>query len=204
VCIRDAQVGVPHHPGWVLIAPAGGESSGKANDGSLDPAAIQKGTTMDRSQLTSRRVIVGATLAVALGTGVGLGAISLFSTATATTPQSYRVDTSGFPSTGSQAADGPTTPTTAPAPADAPANAPADAPAPAAVDVSDGVSMEEAATIAVQFAPGQVYEVDQDRDFLSGLQYEVTIRHDNGTSTEVDIDADTGQIVSTDFDNDWD
>jgi uncharacterized membrane protein YkoI len=58
--------------------------------------------------------------------------------------------------------------------------------------------------IALQFAPGQVYEVDQDRDFLSGLQYEVTIRHDNGTSTEVDIDADNGQIVSTDFDNDWD
>ncbi len=163
---------------------------------------------MNRSSLTSRRVLVGAALAVTLGTGVGLGAISLFSSETATTPQAYRVDTSGFPS--NRAADGPAAPTTAPAdaPADAAADAPApvaaDAPAPAPVDVSDGVSMDEATTIALEFAPGQVFEVDQDRDFLSGLQYEVTIRHDNGTSTEVEVDADTGQIVSTDFDNDWD
>jgi hypothetical protein len=155
---------------------------------------------MNRSSLTSRRVLVGAALAVTLGTGVGLGAISLFSSETATTPQAYRVDTSGFPS--NRASDGPAAPTTAPA--DAPADVPADAPAPAPVDTADGVSMDEAVAIAVQFAPGQVYEVDQDRDFLSGLQYEVTIRHDNGTATEVEVDADTGQIVSTDFDNDWD
>ncbi len=163
---------------------------------------------MNRSSLTSRRVIVGASLAVVLGTGVGLGAVSLFNTQTATTPQSYRVDSTGFPS--NRAADGAATSTTAPAdaPADAsagaPADASADAPAPAPVDTADGMTVDEAASIAVAFAPGRVVEVDQDHDFLTGLRYDVTILHDNGTSTEVEVDAETGQVVSTDFDNDWD
>jgi hypothetical protein len=61
-----------------------------------------------------------------------------------------------------------------------------------------------ASAIALAFAPGRVVEVDQDQDFLTGLRYDVTILHDNGTSTDVEVDAESGRIVSTDFDNDWD
>jgi uncharacterized membrane protein YkoI len=165
---------------------------------------------MIRPSLTSRRVVVGAALAIALGAGVGLGSVTLWSAEGATIPQAYRVDTSELPA--NRSADGPARSSSAPssadapagAPADAPAGAPADAPAPAPVDTSDGMTVDEAVAVAVQFAPGRVVEVDQDRDLLTGLRYDVTVLHDNGTSTEVEVDAESGQVVSTDFDNDWD
>jgi len=150
---------------------------------------------MIRSSLTTKRV-AGAALAVALGTGLGLGAISMWSAQGATTAQAYRVD-SGFPSTPSGGPESPAGSSSAPAPADAPA--------PAAVDSSDGMTtIEKAASIALAFAPGRVVEVDQDQDFPTGLRYDVTILHDNGTSTDVEVDAESGQIVSTDVDNDSD
>ncbi|MCW2698144.1 MAG: hypothetical protein JWR62_3229 [Modestobacter sp.] len=157
---------------------------------------------MDRSTLTSRRVVIGGALAVALTAGVGLAAVSLASDGT--TPLSYRGDTNGLPSTGSRTAGGSGTssgqssnPSSNPAPTSSPAQVPAEA-------AANGLTIEEATAIAVQFAPGRVVEVDQDRDFLSGLRYDVTVLHDNGTSTQVEVDADSGQVVSTDFDNDWD
>jgi hypothetical protein len=158
---------------------------------------------MIRSSLTTKRV-AGAALAVALGTGLGLGAISMWSADGATTPQAYRVDSTGFPSTSSGGPESPAGSSSAPAPADTPAPAPADAPAPAPVDTSDGMTIEEASAIALAFTPGRVVEVDQDQDFLTGLRYDVTVLHDNGSSTDVEIDAESGRIVSTDFDNDWD
>jgi uncharacterized membrane protein YkoI len=66
------------------------------------------------------------------------------------------------------------------------------------------MTIEEASAIALAFAPGRVVEVDQDQDLLTGLRYDVTIQHDNGTSTEVEVDAQSGQIVSTDVDTDGD
>jgi len=160
---------------------------------------------MNRSSLTSRRVVIGAALAVALTAGVGVGAVTLLSDDA--TPLSYRADTSGIPSTGSRGPAGPTTASSpGGAPGELPAGAPAEvpAPAPAEAPAAGGLTIEEATSIAIQFAPGRVVEVDQDRDFLSGLRYDITVLHDNGTSTEVEVDADTGQVVSTDFDNDWD
>jgi hypothetical protein len=151
---------------------------------------------MMRPTPTSRRLAV-AGLAVALGAGVGLGAIILWNADGAGTQQGYRLNSAGIPSPRSGASEGPTTRTTPPT------GGPA-ADASAADAAADGLTMDEATAIAIQFAPGRVVEVDQDRDFLSGLQYDVTVLHDNGTSTQIEVDADTGQIVSTDFDNDWD
>jgi len=151
---------------------------------------------------SSRRIAIGAA-AVALTAGLGLGAVTLAS-ADDSTPLAYRVDSSGIPSTDSGGPEGPATPTTASSQAEAPAPAPAEVPAPAPDAAADGLTIEEATSIAVQFAPGRVVEIDQDRDFLSGLRYEFTVLHDNGTSTEVEVDADSGKVVATDFDNDWD
>jgi uncharacterized membrane protein YkoI len=65
------------------------------------------------------------------------------------------------------------------------------------------LTLDEATAIAVEFAPGRVVEVDEDHE-PTGLQYDVTVLHDNGTATKVEVDALTGQIVSTSFDDDWD
>ena len=152
----------------------------------------------------SSRLIAIAAAAVALTAGLGLGAATLAS-ADGSAPLAYRGDSTGLPSTDSAGPEGPATPTTASSQAEAPAPAPAEVPAPAPADAAaDGLTIEEATSIAVQFAPGRVVEVDQDRDFLSGLRYEFTVLHDNGTSTEVEVDADSGKVVATDFDNDWD
>ncbi len=156
---------------------------------------------MDRSTLTSRPIVIGAAV-IALTAAVGVGAVALASDGG--TPLAYRGDTTGLPSTGSRAGSGPGTAssgsgsgTSTSASPSSPAQVPADA-------AADGLTIEEAQAIAVQFAPGRVVGIDQDRDFLSGMRYEITVLHDNGTSTDVEVDADSGQVVGTDFDNDWD
>jgi hypothetical protein len=79
----------------------------------------------------------------------------------------------------------------------APRAAPAEAPA------SSRLTRDEATAVAAQVAPGRVVEVDEDNE-PTGLRYDVTLLHEDGTATQVEVDAATGRIVSTKLDNDWD
>jgi hypothetical protein len=67
----------------------------------------------------------------------------------------------------------------------------------------EGLTLDEAMAVAAGVAPGKVVEVDEDRE-PTGLRYDVTLLHEDGSATQIEVDAATGQVVSTQFDNDWD
>ena len=123
----------------------------------------------------SRRRVLGLALALSVGTGIGLGAYSLGS--------AFGTDTPQFPRAGSA------TTTTAPSPSEASASSP--------------LTLDEAKAVAAQVAPGRVVEWDEDHE-PTGLRYDVTLLHDDGSTTEVEVDTVTGQVTSTNHDNDWD
>jgi hypothetical protein len=79
----------------------------------------------------------------------------------------------------------------------------ASATSPADATASSPLTMDQATAIATQASPGRVVEVQEDRD-LTGLRYDVTLLHENGTTTEIEVDAATGQVVTTEHDDDWD
>src|SRR5688500_13308431 len=127
---------------------------------------------MFRPSASSRRVI-GVGLAVAVGTGIGLGAYSLGSAA--------GTDTVHFPRAGSA------TTTASPTPAEAPASPP--------------LAPDEATALAVEAAPGRVIQWDEAHE-PTGLRYDVTLLHDDGSTTDVEVDTVTGRVTSIDHDND--
>jgi hypothetical protein len=79
----------------------------------------------------------------------------------------------------------------------------ASATAPADATASSPLTMDQATAIATQASPGRVVEVKEDRE-VTGLRYDVTLVHENGTATEIEVDAATGQVVTTEHDDDWD
>jgi hypothetical protein len=79
----------------------------------------------------------------------------------------------------------------------------ASATAPADATASSPLTMDQATAIATQASPGRVVEVQEDRE-PTGLRYDVTLLHENGTTTEIEVDAATGQVVTTEHDDDWD
>ena len=138
--------------------------------------------------LASRRFIVIA-LAVVVAAGIGLGAYLLGSTSkAAATPPIPRAQTSSVTPPAPRDLQEP--------PASNPSTPPAEAPA------SDSLTLEEAKEIAAQTAPGQVVEWDQDHE-QTGLRWDITMLHDDGTSTEVEVDTVTGQVTSMNHDNDY-
>ena len=143
---------------------------------------------MLRPSASPRRVL-GFALAVSVGAGIGLGAPSLLSASD--TPQGPRYQAAA------------TTATTATAPATAPASAPAAAAAPANAPAPSPLTLEEAKAVAAQVAPGRVVEWDQDNE-PTGLRFDVTLLHDDGSTTEVEVDTITGQVTSVNHDNDLD
>ena len=151
---------------------------------------------MLRSSVRSPRVI-GAAAAVVLGAGIGFGAYSLGSAAGANdsglpplgTSNSSSMDRSYVPS-GSGDPTAPSTPTQPSASPETPAAA--------------ALTRDEAIAVAVAAAPpGRVGVVTEDYE-ETGLRYDVTILHDNGTSTDVEVDTVTGQVTDFDHDDDWD
>ena len=44
---------------------------------------------------------------------------------------------------------------------------------------------------------------DEDHE-PTGLRYDITLLHDNGSTTDVEVDTVTGQVTSVDHDNDGD
>jgi hypothetical protein len=61
------------------------------------------------------------------------------------------------------------------------------------------MTADQASAIAVQASPGTVTEVDQDVE-LTGAVFDVKIQHPDGTETKVQVDATTGQVLSTETD----
>lgn len=145
---------------------------------------------MLRPSASARRVL-GLALAVSVGTGIGVGAYSLGSATGANSSQLPRVATAPVGPAGSDVPgvpDVPDVPTTVPTPGTSAASA---------------LSLEEAHAIALQVAPGRVVEWDEDRE-PTGLRYDVKVLHDDGTTTDVEVDTVTGQVTSIDHDNDRD
>ena len=65
------------------------------------------------------------------------------------------------------------------------------------------LTLEEATAVATQVAPGRVVQWDEDNE-PTGLRYDITLLHDDGSTTDVEVDTVTGQVTSVDHDNDGD
>jgi uncharacterized membrane protein YkoI len=73
------------------------------------------------------------------------------------------------------------------------------APAPA----SPPLTADQAASVATQASGGRVVELKEDNE-PTGLRYDVTLLHEDGTATKIEVDAATGRIVSTELQDDSD
>jgi hypothetical protein len=138
--------------------------------------------------LPSRR-IVGLAIAVTAVAGTGFGAYTLGSAAGANSSTLPRVASATTIPGGAGLPDAPTTSASA-------STAPAEAPA-------TPLTLEEAQAVALSVAPGRVVEWDEDNE-PTGLRYDVTVLHDDGSTTDVEVDTVTGQVTSINHDNDWD
>ena len=65
------------------------------------------------------------------------------------------------------------------------------------------LTLEEAKAVALRPLPAVVVEWDEDHE-PTGLRYDVKLLHDDGSTTDVEVDTVTGQVTSIDHDNDWD
>ena len=140
--------------------------------------------------LRSRRVI-GLVVAVSAGTGIGWGAYTVGSAAGSDTVVFPRVATATDTATDTAAGiDVPGAPSTSPS------TSPGEPPASA-------LTLEEAQGVALEAAPGRVIEWDEDHE-PTGLRYDVKVLHDDGTTTDVEVDTVTGQVTSIDHDTDRD
>jgi uncharacterized membrane protein YkoI len=102
--------------------------------------------------------------------------------------------------TSTAAGDGPATPSTAPS--TAPTTPPA-TPDAAGTPTAVALTLDEAKAVALKVAPGRVVEIDDDVE-ATGLRYDVTILHDDRTSTDVEVDTVTGEVTSIQHDDDRD
>jgi uncharacterized membrane protein YkoI len=94
------------------------------------------------------------------------------------------------------------------------------APATNAAPAPPPLTVDQAKAVALQASPGTVVDVQQengaeandptevndpaeaaDAAEPTGLSYDVTVQHQDGTTTEVVVDAATGQVVSTKVDD---
>ena len=133
----------------------------------------------------SRRQALTVALAVTVGGGIGYGAYTLGSAA--------GTDTVTFPRAVSATATD-TAPTSVPTTASAPS---------AEATGSSPLTLDEAMALAVETAPGRIIEWDEDHE-PTGLRYDVTLLHDDGTTTDVEVDTVTGLVTSIDHDTDRD
>ena len=137
---------------------------------------------MHRLSASSRRVL-GVALALSVGTGIGLGAYSLGSAGGTDVPYLPRA--------------GSATTTDSPTPATTTGSRPS------AAASAEALTLEEATAVAVEAAPGRVLEWDEDHE-PTGLRYDVTLLHDDGSTTDVEVDTVTGRVTSIDHDTDGD
>jgi hypothetical protein len=140
---------------------------------------------MLRPSASARRVI-GLALGVTAVGGIGVGAYALGSSAGANSsylPSVAASDLSRETGTAGETA-------ASVAPVEASATSP--------------LTLEEATTVALQAAaPGRVVSWDEDHE-PTGLRYDLTLLHDDGSTTDVEVDTVTGLVTSIDHDNDGD
>jgi uncharacterized membrane protein YkoI len=136
----------------------------------------------------SARRVIGLALGVTVASGVGFGAYTLGSSAGANssylpgvTPAAATPDGQGGRVEPGAAATG----------------------SPAEASAASPLTLDEATAVAVQAAPGRVIKWDEDHE-PTGLRYDVTLLHDDGSTTDIEVDTITGQITSMDHDNDGD
>ena len=136
----------------------------------------------------SRRLVGTTAAAVVAAAGIGIGA--------------YTLGSASEPAT-SLVAQGTTASTLPDDGKDAPAATPTTDPAESSA--SSPLTLDEAKELAARAAsaPGRVIEWDAD-DEPTGLRYDVTLLHDDGTTTDVEVDTVTGQVTSVDHDTDRD
>ena len=138
---------------------------------------------MLRPSASARRVIALA-LGVTAAGGIGFGAYSLGSSAGANSSYLPNVTASDA----SRVTGEPGTTAAVSPPVASPASA---------------LTLEEATAVATQVAPGRVVQWDEDNE-PTGLRYDITLLHDDGSTTDVEVDTVTGQVTSVDHDNDGD
>ena len=138
---------------------------------------------MFRPSATARRVI-GLALGITAVGGIGYGAYSLGSSAGANSsylPSVAAVDaTRDTPDPGATAAV---------SSSEAPTSSP--------------LTREEATAVAAQVVPGRVLQWDEDME-PTGLRYDITLLHDDGSTTDVEVDTVTGRVTGIDHDEDGD
>jgi uncharacterized membrane protein YkoI len=135
---------------------------------------------------TASRRSAGTALAVAAAAGIGFGAYNLGSASDAAARQGSPVALEA---------------TATPPPAEA-KDAPTTTP-PAAPTTTSPLTLEQAKAVAARVAPGRVIEWDED-DEPTGLRYDVTLLHSDGSTTDVEVDTVTGRVTSIDHDDDRD
>jgi uncharacterized membrane protein YkoI len=137
--------------------------------------------------MVSIKVIVAAAVAA----GIGLGAYSLGSASGADIPQVSPAAQETTPT--------PPTPGEEVPPVPAPATGPARPATPAPL------TLEQAKAVAAKAAPapGRVVEWDQDNE-PTGLRYDVTLLHGDGSTTDVEVDTVTGRVTSIKHDDNRD
>ena len=140
---------------------------------------------MFRPSASARRVI-GLALGVSVAGGIGFGAYALGSSAGANS--SYLPRVASDTHYGQTGPEGPGTPA---------------AMSPSEAAVSSPLTLEQATAIATQVVPGRVLQWDEDLE-PTGLRYDVTLLHDDGSTTDVEVDTVTGRVTSIDHDNDGD
>ncbi len=185
MCAIDAQVSVVPHPGWLLTEPVVLDSSWQdIARVTRDPSSLtRKDIPMFRPSASARRVI-GLGLGVAVASGIGFGAYTLGSSAGA--------NSSYLPRVAAATADGQTEEPGAPATV-----------SPSEASTSSPLTLEEATAVATQVVPGRVLQWDEDLE-PTGLRYDLTLLHDDGSTTDVEVDTVTGRVTSIDHDNDGD
>ena len=139
----------------------------------------------------TRKQALALGLALTAGAGVGVGTAGLWSASGSTAPLAYRADVLPQDRPGTSSSS--------------PSSQSSSSPSSASSGPAAPLTLEQATAIATEVAaPGRVVEWDEDRE-PTGLRYDVTLLHDDGTSTQVEVDTVTGQVTSIDHDNDyWD
>jgi cytoskeletal protein RodZ len=155
-------------------------------------------------RLSASSRLAGTALAVVAVAGIGFGAYRLGSAAGARTEAPLvAAATSSAPASSSPAASS----SSSSAPSSAPSSA-SDAPTspsgpPAAAPVRP-LTLDQAKAVAFRAAGGgRVVEASEDAE-PTGLLFDITVLHPNGSATKLEIEAATGRVVSLEQDDHWD
>jgi uncharacterized membrane protein YkoI len=145
---------------------------------------------------TVSRRFAGLVLAAAAGTGIALGAYSLGSASGAEPARAQHT------APAAAAASAPTAATSS-ATADASEATATTAAAPSPATVAP-LTLDQAKAVATRAAGGgRVVEASEDNE-PTGLLFDVTLLHPDGSAAKVEVDAATGRIVSIEQDDHWD